>query len=432
MANYKVKKVSNLVQRIDFNQIDVFDFEEPNLLETQKKTYNDFIENELETTIGSYFPITAPKNNRYEVHFNGIDKKNCKVIFTEEQARKLGETYAKSLFVKLTLVDNETGEVKKLKKSLKNVAKDGSIFFGGIPMMTEKGTFIINGTEKIVISQLIRSPGAYTLIKSNIKKPYIIGFILELLAYKGTLINFVLDKDSSINCYMKNPTGVTSKFPATFFLKALGLSQANILELFNEDPVIVRTLSKEDALTSKAGNFSFNEASIVSKLIKKSSKEKTEGGSPLEKKTNQYISEYLAADEVSSKNSKAKQKIYSALFTELAAKDIINKLGISTKNEEFESSETSTCCYQDLLISKFMNRKKYDLSSAGRYKLDHKFRIVERMVGNTITNDILANDKVLFKAGTTLDRNDCLEIARKCLDKSFDFKDQIKYYNKSK
>jgi DNA-directed RNA polymerase subunit beta len=96
------------------------------------------------------------------------------------------------LYIDVSLLNNETGEIKRARKNKGNLC-DG-IFFANIPIMTDKGTFIINGIEKIVISQIVRSPGAYILSKSQVKlnnkKKVNEGYICEVLPAKGTLINF--------------------------------------------------------------------------------------------------------------------------------------------------------------------------------------------------------------------------------------------------
>jgi DNA-directed RNA polymerase subunit beta len=96
------------------------------------------------------------------------------------------------LYVDIQLVNNETGEVQTVKKAKDNISK--GVFFTNIPIMTEKGTFIVNGIEKFVISQIVRAPGVYALkktqIRLNSKKKVNRGYICEVLPARGTLINF--------------------------------------------------------------------------------------------------------------------------------------------------------------------------------------------------------------------------------------------------
>jgi len=187
--NYKVTKYSNLVTRRDYSKNDA-KFIEPDLLENQKNSYNKFIESEIESLIQNYFPVRHAKNNKYEVKYHGINF--TKPTRTETEARIEGKSYERALYVDLSLVNNETGEVKRAKKTKTNVSQ--GIFFANIPIMTEKGTFVINGIEKFVISQIVRSPGAYILsktqIKLNSKKKINEGYICEVLPARGTLMNF--------------------------------------------------------------------------------------------------------------------------------------------------------------------------------------------------------------------------------------------------
>jgi DNA-directed RNA polymerase subunit beta len=163
-----IKEYSELVSRINFSKINV-NCEQPDLLDIQKKSYENFLKNEIENVIAPYFPMSHAKNTKYEVVYKGINIE--KPTKTEEQCRLDGSTYASSLFVNLELINNDTGEIikAKAKKGAKNKGERG-VFFADIPLMTTKGTFIINGTEKIVISQLVRSPGAYIYNATRINK----------------------------------------------------------------------------------------------------------------------------------------------------------------------------------------------------------------------------------------------------------------------
>jgi DNA-directed RNA polymerase subunit beta len=187
--SYQEIKYSNLAKRRNYAKLDL-NFKEPDLLELQKSSYNKFIENEIESVVETFFPVKHAKNNKYEVQYHGINF--AKPIRNEEQARNEGRSYERALYVDLSLVNNETGEVKRVKKTKTNLSE--GVFFANIPIMTEKGTFIINGIEKFVISQIVRSPGAYVLSKSQIKlnskKKVNEGYIVEVLPSRGTLMNF--------------------------------------------------------------------------------------------------------------------------------------------------------------------------------------------------------------------------------------------------
>jgi DNA-directed RNA polymerase subunit beta len=191
---FKQTVFSNLVSRRDYSKIDTSFFVESDLLENQIKSYNKFLKQELDVIFSSYFPISHPKNPRYEVRYNGFKVKNP--TSTEEEARDNNRSYEYPLYVDLSMIDNETGEIKKNshKKSKKNDdISDGLTFFANIPAMTKSGSFVVNGCEKIVISQLTRSPGVYIFNKSQIKlvskKKINTGRICEIFPSRGTLIN---------------------------------------------------------------------------------------------------------------------------------------------------------------------------------------------------------------------------------------------------
>ena len=137
MSNKKYvdKEVSKLVLRRDYSKIEK-NFDEPNLLNLQKKAFKNFIDFELEETIKSLFPIKSI-GGRYSLEY--IDMKLDTPKRTEKEARNEGKTYDRPLYVNLAIVDHESGEVKKSSKG-KSSNSDG-IFFASIPMMIEKCMF---------------------------------------------------------------------------------------------------------------------------------------------------------------------------------------------------------------------------------------------------------------------------------------------------
>ena len=135
--NYKNMSYSELVNCRDFGKIDI-NFDEPNLLQMQRDSYQKFLTDELEKLIVSYSPVKHAKNNRYEVVFKGISF--AKPLKTEEQCRNERKNYEQALYVDVEIVDNKSGEIIKVRKERKGLTK--GIFFANIPIMTEKGTFM--------------------------------------------------------------------------------------------------------------------------------------------------------------------------------------------------------------------------------------------------------------------------------------------------
>jgi DNA-directed RNA polymerase subunit beta len=161
----KFKKIAPLVNRVDFSKFELRNFEEPNLLEIQKSSFEKFLKQELNNLFKQYFPIVHEKNKKYSVDFAGVKFVDHKDSPSELEALNKGKTFEKSIYADLSLINNETGAVDVAKKTAKNVSS--GIFFGNIPMITDSGTFIVNGVEKNVLSQIVRSPGLYVLEKSR-------------------------------------------------------------------------------------------------------------------------------------------------------------------------------------------------------------------------------------------------------------------------
>jgi DNA-directed RNA polymerase subunit beta len=449
-------KYSNLAVRRDYSKIET-NFVEPDLLEVQKNSYNQFLESEIRSLIEMYFPVRHAKS-KYEVKYNGIKFLEPN---DEDKARREGKTYERALYVDLSLINNETGEVRRARKSKTGVA-DG-IFFANIPVMTKKGTFIVNGIEKFVISQIVRSPGVYALTKSQIKlnskKKINYGYICEVLPSRGTQMHFIIDeKNNAIKIMMRNALGdAAPSFPATQILKAFGMTQDEILEIFNHDDYIVNTLYSEKIYNHQ--NILDDEYILsIRKTADDVSRGKTaDRGSPIDSKLKKIVFEYVEekkkADtlrteydtlfakiateheqliaEANQASGKAKEQLEAkikhlaspvekvldklvkqeqkirllidAIITEKAAKDLISELNISTKAAEANSTTRNQVCYQDVLVKHFMDNRQYDLTAAGRYKLQRKLRISERLYQRVFAEDILTVDgDVLFKKGTLI------------------------------
>lgn len=468
--NYQNKQIANMVVRRDFSKLEP-NFEEPNLLELQKKSYDKFLNEELEKLILSYFPIQHVKNSVYDVKFKGLKLVDSKR--NEEQARFEGKTYEKSLYVDLELHNTETGEVEIAKKTKTNLST--GVFFANIPMMTKNGTFIVNGIEKFVISQIVRSPGAYILTKSQIKlnnkKKINEGYVCEVLPGKGSMMNFWLDeKNHTINVSIRNSTGDSAPtFPATQLLKGFGMGQSEIQRIFFGNEYIVQTL-----VTESYNRENILENTEIIAIRKTVAHLKTEGdfstsGSPIEQKLKKNIFKFSKSKEIydverkeydlrleenqtiyanlteeiknasGSKKAELEKQIKSisqpiielkqkvderlvelnylldVIISEKAAKDIIAALAISTRAAETLTVKNPNFGYQDMLIRHFMEPKQYDLTTAGRYKLNHKLRLSERLYQKVIANDIFNVDgEIVFKKGTLFNKDE-LDMFKKLL-----------------
>src|SRR5206468_8901857 len=153
--------------------------------------------------------------------------------FSEEECRDKDITFSRPLFVEATFVNKVTGEIK-----------EQEVFMGDFPIMTGRGTFIINGTERVVVSQLVRSPGVYfsrELDKTTDKDV----FIAKIIPSRGAWLEFDVDKKDTVGVRIDRKR----RQSVTVLLKALGWSQEDILELFDHAPSIKLTLDKDHVQT---------------------------------------------------------------------------------------------------------------------------------------------------------------------------------------
>lgn len=416
-TSYVDQKLGYKVVRRNYSKIKS-DFVAPDLLEIQKNSFEKFLNFELESLVKNIFPITSPQG-KYTLDFKGIKLEPARI--DEEKCRFESKTFDAPLYVDLQLVNNETGETKNIKKTKKSKAPEG-IFFGNIPLMSDKGTFVINGIEKFVIAQIIRSPGFYVLNKSQVKlnnsrKRVLEGNICELLPHKGTLmlINIPTGK-KYIQITARNSTGESAPyFMATTLLKAYGLSIDNIKMIYGEDNEYINATLDSEIYNEKDLFLNAEISGIINELEleinQNSSREEIlKKGSPVERKLRRLLYEYLEIRNRIEENTLTKEEIKNlefqkkvvtdAIITEKAAKDLVIDLGISLKIIESQVDEEKSCYQAIILLHLFMERF-YDLSSSGRYKFNHKLRVSERFYQRILAQDIIDNkNKKILEKGT--------------------------------
>ncbi len=454
--DFKTRKFSKRVQRRDYSKIKL-SFDSPDLLETQKGSFIRFINEDLENVVKSIFPIESPQS-KYTLKYKKIDLGIPHR--SEEQCRDESKTYDAPLYVDLELVNNITGEVKKARGNSGNQG----VFFGNIPLMTNKGTFVINGIEKIIISQIIRSPGMYVLNKSQVKlnnsrKRVVQGNICELLPYKGTLMLYYVpnnnsnkDHDKVIQIMARNSTGESvASFLATTLLKAFGLSHNEIIEIYGDEPNIKISLSYEKYNPLEVFEF----ADIIT-LYKEILTERINGvpsdeiihkGSYIDRKLRKLINELIIFEEENIvlkdsneksmqidvrsienfyKNNEKLKSIIDQIITEKAAKDVANELALSIKTLDSQVNPENMC-FQALVILHLFNLRYYDLSSAGRYKMNHKLRVSERLYQRVLSEPLCdINGKKILDKGVLLTKEN-IDIIKdksknKLLSNSFELK----------
>ena len=286
----------------------------PNLIEIQLKSYQWFLDEGLREMFHDISPIEDFTGN---LVLEFIDYSLGEPKYSVEEAKDHQVTYAAPLRVKVRLINKETGEVK-----------EQEVFMGDFPLMTETGTFIINGAERVIVSQLVRSPSVYynTKVDKNGKPTY----TATVIPNRGAWLE--LETDAKDIIYVRIDR--TRKIPMTVLLRALGFSSdAEILELLGDDEYIRNTLDKDNT-----GN------------------------------------------------------------TEKALIEIYERL----RPGEPPTAENA----RSLLYARFFDPKRYDLASVGRYKINKKLHIKNRLINQKLAEPIVDAEtgEILAEAGQELDR----------------------------
>ena len=203
----------------------------PNLLKIQKDSYNWFLNEGLREVFHDVAAITDYTGN-LELSFldYSLDEKPK---YTVEECKERDATYAKPIKVRVRLLNKQTGEIK-----------DQEIFMGDFPLMTNGGTFVINGAERVIVSQIVRSPGMY--YGDNVDKADQHTYTATVIPYRGAWLEYETDLQ---NCFYVR-IDKNRKLPITCLIRALGVeTDAQIVELFGEDERIKATMEKDPCKT---------------------------------------------------------------------------------------------------------------------------------------------------------------------------------------
>ena len=229
-------------ERMSFSKINEV-CEMPNLIDVQTKSYKWFMEEGLSEVLEDVSPIRDTTNTLSlefaDYHFSDTPK------YDQEECKERDATYATSLTVKVRLINRETGEIK-----------EQDVFMGDFPLMTEKGTFVYNGAERAIVTQMVRSPGPYFDVatdKSNQKL-----FSSQVIPNRGAWLEYETDSQGILYVRVDR----TRKQPLTSFLRALGIidpealalsSNEDIIAIFGEDERLLKTLEKDTTRNSAEG-----------------------------------------------------------------------------------------------------------------------------------------------------------------------------------
>ncbi len=243
--------------------------------------------------------------------------------YTEEECKEKDFTYSRPLYVSAEFMNHETGEIK-----------GQTVFMGDFPMMTKKGTFIINGTERVVVSQLVRSPGVYFESSPDKTSDKDI-FTAKLIPSRGAWLEFEIDKRDLVGVRLDRKR----KQNVTVLLKALGWTTEQIREEFGQYESMMLTLEKD---------------SVRYEVVQEELQKKARGEAPTAEQINLEV-------------------------TRLALLDIYRKL----RPGEPPTAEAA----QTLLNNYYFNSKRYDLAKVGRYKINKKLGLHEAFDQQTLTID---------------------------------------------
>jgi len=220
--------------RLSYSKIkEVLDM--PNLIEVQKDSYKWFLEEGLKEIFHDISPIRDHAGKLVLEFFDYRLDYNSK--YSVEECKERDTKYAAPLRVSVRLINTETGEIK-----------EQEIFMGDFPLMTEQGTFVINGAERVIVSQLVRSPGIYyEFERDKTGKPL---YSSTVIPYRGAWLEYETDSNDVFSVRIDR----TRKLPVTVLLRAMGLgSNAEILDVFGEDIRLLATFEKDTTESREEG-----------------------------------------------------------------------------------------------------------------------------------------------------------------------------------
>ena len=307
--SYKIVKSGDYRERRNFSRIRNT-YELKDLLEIQKKSYKWFIDTGIKEVFEDLFPVEN-FSGTLSLEFGDYHFDEPRYSIKESKDRE--STYAAPLRVEVRLFNRETGEVK-----------EQEIFMGDMPVMTDSGTFVINGAERVIVSQLVRSPSVY--FNREIDKNGRELITSQIIPTRGTWLEFETDARDVLYVRIDR----TRKVTLTTLLRAFGLSSdEDIFNMFGEDDYLKNTIAKDST-----------------------------------KNTDEALIE-----------------IYEKLRPgEPATLD-------SSKNQ---------------IITRFFDEFRYDLAKVGRYKFNRKLNVADRLLDQTIAEDITKDGEVVLEKGTLI------------------------------
>ncbi|WP_297404609.1 DNA-directed RNA polymerase subunit beta [uncultured Cetobacterium sp.] len=366
--------MGKLVERLNFGRIEERG-NMPHFLEFQLDSYEDFLQAKeaplnrkdkgLESAFREVFPVES-SNGDIKLEYVAYELHEADAPLNDElECKKRGKTYSASLKVRLRLTNKKSG----------NEIQETLVYFGEVPLMTERGTFIINGAERVVVSQLHRSPGVSFNKEVNIQTGKDL-FSGKIIPYKGTWLEFETDKNDFLSVKIDRK----KKVLATVFLKAVDFFETNeeVMDEFLEEKEIDLTEYYE-RYTNKEELLSVLRTRIEGSFIKEDVFNEETGEVLFE--TKQLITETVVLDLID-------LKIENILIWEVKPEDkvmantIVNDTG-DTKEEAvtevFKKLRPGDLVTIDsarsLIKQMFFNPQRYDLEPVGRYKMNKRLKL---------------------------------------------------------
>ena len=372
----------------------------PDLINIQLNSYERFLQREklrnrekpglqgLEEVFASTFPIESPNGDMVlEYEYYTLDEDNIK--FNEQECKQKGLTYAVSLKARINLIFQQTGEIRQ---------KD--IYMGDIPIMSERGTFIINGVERVVVSQIHRSPG---VIFSHEKGAY----SSRIIPYRGSWLEFEIDQKKEL-IYAKIDR--KKRILGTIFLRALGYgSREEIVRAFYKTQAF-KIKDDRDTREKISGKVLASAVWAVSKEDENNKKLYSAGDKLYPHDVDELLINNIKS--VDFIDFTAPDSLNSPMLLNCFEREEIKFVKEDPNRDEPLRDEALSAVYSVLmpgesitvdaaekdLLSMFFSSRRYDLGKVGRYKLNKKFDYKPPLEDYTLTKqDIIATMKYLIK-----------------------------------
>ncbi len=357
---YHVVHYGNKAVRRDYSKVSS-GLEMPDLTEIQTDSFDWFLREGIREVFEDIYPISN-YNGNIRLKFLDYEFGEPKYSINECKYKEINYCAPLKARMELEVVDPETGEV---------LTKWEEVFLGDFPLMTPTGTFIINGAERVIVSQIVRSPGAYFDIV-NEERTGKDTYTCELIPSRGTWLEFMSDdKKAALGRILNVSIDRRRKILSSILFKAIGMS-------FNHE--------KGDDAFDTTG---------MKKFLKALGHEVYEDV-VVPEETREYQNDYML--------------LYTSVFGNY--EEVKNTLAADKTNTTqeallsvYENQRADEIATVDgalnLMDAKFFDYRRYDLTKAGRYKVRKKLNILDRMEGNILAEDLIgANGRVLAKKGT--------------------------------